>query len=61
MSKSSIVFVGNRRTILMLHDDGDVRAYRNAIDHIMRASLQPDVSARLIADLHNRMEKHGDN
>lgn len=59
--KSSIVFVGNRRTILMLHDDNDVHAYRMAIDHIIRVSLQPDVSARLIADLHNRMEKHGDN
>lgn len=45
----------------MLRDDGDVRAYRNAVDHIIRVSLQPDVSARLIADLQDRMEKHGDN
>jgi transcriptional regulator with XRE-family HTH domain len=58
---SSIVFVGNRRTILMLHDEGDVRAYQGAIDDTLKLSLPPEVSSRLIADLHNRMEKHRDN
>lgn len=56
-STASIVFVGNRRTVLMLHEDGDVNAYRWAIDQVMKVSLQPDVSANFIADLRDRMEK----
>jgi hypothetical protein len=40
----------------MLHQDSDVNAYR----HIMKVSLQPDISARLISD-RDRMENHGDN
>jgi transcriptional regulator with XRE-family HTH domain len=54
----SIVFVGNRRTVLMLHEDGDVNAYKQAVDRIMEISLPPDVSANYIADLRNRMEKN---
>lgn len=54
---ASIVFVGNRRTVLMLHEDGDVNAYEWAIDQIMKVSLPPDVSLNFIADLHKRMEK----
>jgi transcriptional regulator with XRE-family HTH domain len=54
---ASIVFVETRRSVLMLHEDGDVDAYRRAIDQIMKVSLPPDVSANFIADLRNRMEK----
>lgn len=56
-SKDSIVFVGNRRTVLMLHQDGDVNVYRWAIDQIMKVSLPPEMSLSFIADLRNRMEK----
>ncbi len=55
---TSVVFVETRRSDLMLHEDGDVRAYRWAIDQIMKVSLPPDVSVNFIADLRNRMEKH---
>jgi transcriptional regulator with XRE-family HTH domain len=55
---ASIVFVGTRRSDLMLHEKKDVDAYRWAIDRIMEVSLEPGVSANLIADLHSRMEKH---
>jgi len=55
--KGAIVFVGNRRTVLMLHEDRDMNAYKRAIDRIMSLSLQPDVSAGLIRDLIKRMEK----
>jgi transcriptional regulator with XRE-family HTH domain len=58
---ASVVFVGTRRSPLMLHESSDVTAYRQAIDFIYKLSLQPEASARLIADLHHRMENHGDN
>ncbi|MGQ0841877.1 helix-turn-helix domain-containing protein [Actinokineospora sp.] len=57
-SKSSIVFVGTRRSVLMLHEDGDVDAYKRAIDKIQKVSLRPDASVNVIAELHNRMEKY---
>jgi transcriptional regulator with XRE-family HTH domain len=56
-NKASIVFVGNRRSVLMLHEDRDVDAYKRAIDRIMAVSLQQDDSLKLIADLHKRMER----
>jgi transcriptional regulator with XRE-family HTH domain len=55
--KSSVVFVGTRRSALMLHEDGDVNAYQRAIDQILKVSLPPEDSVKLIADLHHRMEK----
>jgi transcriptional regulator with XRE-family HTH domain len=58
---TSVVVVGTRRSALMLHENNDVNAYRRAIDHIMNVTLQPDVSARLIADICRRMENQGDN
>lgn len=54
---ASIVFMGTRRSVLMLHQDGDVDAYKRAANRIMEMSLPPDVSADFIADLRNRMEK----
>lgn len=54
---ASIVFVGTRRSVLMLHEDGDVAAYRRATDQITKVSLTPDVSLDFIADLRKRMEK----
>lgn len=53
----AIVFVGIRQTVLMLHEDRDVNAYRSAVNQILRVSLPPEVSASFIADLRNRMEK----
>ncbi len=55
--KASIIFVGTRRSVLMLHQDNDVDAYKRAIDWIARISLQPDDSLKLIADLYRRMER----
>jgi transcriptional regulator with XRE-family HTH domain len=54
---ASIAFVETRRSVLMLHEKTDVDAYRWSIDRIMEKALKPDVSLKLIADLHNRMER----
>lgn len=54
---ASIVFVGNRRSVLMLHEPADVGAYKRAIDQIMRIALSPDSSANFVADLGKRLEK----
>lgn len=59
-SETSIVFVGTRRSVLMLHEDADVEAYQRAVDRILAVSLPPEHSAKLIADLRNRMEKQRD-
>jgi transcriptional regulator with XRE-family HTH domain len=56
---ASIVFVETRRSVLMLHEDADVAAYRDAIDRIIKISLHPESSAAFLADLAKRMEKHG--
>jgi hypothetical protein len=58
---ASIIFVGNRRTVLMLHEDGDVDTYKRAVNRIVEITLQPDVSLNFIADLCNRMEKRRGN
>lgn len=57
---SAIVFVGTRRSVLMLHEDRDVDAYQKAIDSIIQVSLAPDTSATFIAEVRNRMEKKQD-
>jgi transcriptional regulator with XRE-family HTH domain len=57
-SLESIVFVGNRRTVLMLHEDEDVAAYKKAIDQVMGVALPPDKSVTFIAELAHRMEKN---
>jgi transcriptional regulator with XRE-family HTH domain len=59
-ASSSIVFVGNRRSVLMLHEDRDVDAYKRAVDRINAVSLAPDSSVNLIAEVRNRMEKSSD-
>jgi transcriptional regulator with XRE-family HTH domain len=59
--KASIVFVGTRRSILMLHADDDVTAYRKAADWITSIALQPEASTKLITDLIRRTERTGDN
>ncbi|RZS41189.1 transcriptional regulator with XRE-family HTH domain [Herbihabitans rhizosphaerae] len=56
-TRSSVVFAGTRLADLMLHEDTDVAAYRRAIDKIMAIALPPESSARIIADLLDRMEK----
>lgn len=57
VKSASIVFVETRRSELMLHEDDDVNAYRRAIDRITGVAISPDASARLIADVRERMEK----
>jgi transcriptional regulator with XRE-family HTH domain len=52
-----VAFVETRRSALMLHEDGDVAAYRRAVGRITEISLQPEMSVSFIADLRNRMEK----
>lgn len=56
-NSGSIVFVGTRRSVLMLHETRDVDAYKRAIDHISAASMKPDSSVNFIADVRKRMEK----
>lgn len=56
-----VVFVDTRRSALMLHQEGDVNAYKQAVNRVTEISLPPDVSANFIADLRDRMEKHRDN
>lgn len=56
----SIAFVETRRSVLMLHEDADVEAYKRALDHVLVVSLSPDHSAKIIAELRNRMEKQRD-
>ncbi|HEU5110559.1 MAG TPA: hypothetical protein VFT95_18620, partial [Micromonosporaceae bacterium] len=53
----AIVFVSTRRSVLLLHTDADVAAYRDAADWITRVSLRPDLSSNLILDLIRRMER----
>ncbi|SDC85613.1 helix-turn-helix domain-containing protein [Actinokineospora iranica] len=54
---TSIVFMETRRSVLMLHEDYDVDAYRQAIDKIMKVSLTPVASTKFIKGFLNRMEK----
>ncbi|HWE88820.1 MAG TPA: helix-turn-helix transcriptional regulator [Pseudonocardiaceae bacterium] len=56
----SIVFVGTRRSVLMLHENDDVDAYKAAIDRIKEAALSADASVKLVADIGKRMERKGD-
>lgn len=53
---TTIVFVGNRRSVFMLHQDGDVDAYERAIDRVLRTALTPEASVNLIANVSKRME-----
>ncbi|TDP93826.1 helix-turn-helix domain-containing protein [Labedaea rhizosphaerae] len=53
----SIAFVSLLRSVLMLHEDEDVHAYKRAVDRIYPVSLPPEASARFIKDLLKRMEK----
>lgn len=54
---ADIVFVETRRSLFMLHEEGDVAAYRRAVDRIMRITLDPDSSIKFLAGLSNRLEK----
>ncbi|HEV8556190.1 MAG TPA: helix-turn-helix transcriptional regulator [Actinophytocola sp.] len=57
-SLASIVCVGNRRTVLILHEDDDVADYRSASERILGVSLPPEKSAAFIAELIHRMENY---
>ncbi len=58
--QESIVFFDTRRSVLMLHQDDDVDAYKRAVDRIVKVSLRPDISVNFIGDLRNRMENYSD-
>ncbi len=47
---SWIVFIGDRRSVQMLHQPSDVDAYRNAVDKIARISLSREASGKFLAD-----------
>lgn len=53
---SPVVHLELRKSGLILHQPDDVDAYQDAIDLVAQAALQPDTSARLIADAAHRME-----
>lgn len=48
-SQASIVFIETRRSMLMLHEDGDVDAYQRAADKIMPIALSPQASIKFLA------------
>lgn len=51
---STIVFMETRRSVLMLHEDADVGAYRRAADQILSITLSPETSMKFLA---NRLER----
>lgn len=53
---SSIVFVETRRSVLMLHQDDDIAAYRRAISLVESVAMPPATSANFIRDIRDRME-----
>lgn len=46
-----IVFLENRRSGLILHQEADVAAYREAVDFVLQVAMSPEASAELIADV----------
>jgi hypothetical protein len=56
--RASIVFMETRRSMLMLHEDSDVDAYKRAVDKITPVVLSPATSIKFLADVaHNRLER----
>ncbi|HEX5402833.1 MAG TPA: helix-turn-helix transcriptional regulator [Pseudonocardiaceae bacterium] len=56
--RGSIVFMETRRSILMMHEDEDVDAYKQAVDRVMPVVLSPATSIKFLADMaHNRLER----
>lgn len=55
--KAFIVFIETRRSVLMLHEDGDIDAYKASVDRIARTSLTPEASFALMVDMANRLER----
>lgn len=53
----TITLLETRRSMLMLHQPGDVDAYRRAADRVREIALAPEVSANYLAELAKRMEK----
>jgi transcriptional regulator with XRE-family HTH domain len=56
LKATSIVFVETRRSVLMLHQDTDVTAYRQALSRIEAVALPVEPSAHLLRDIRKRME-----
>ncbi|MFF4684423.1 helix-turn-helix domain-containing protein [Amycolatopsis sp. NPDC001319] len=46
-----IVFLENRRSGLILHQEADVTAYREAVGVVLEVAMSPEASAELIADV----------
>jgi hypothetical protein len=55
-NSSSIVFVETRRSVLMLHQDEDIAAYRRAVTLVESVAMSPETSANFIRDIRDRME-----
>lgn len=55
-NSSSIVFVETRRSVLMLHQDEDIAAYRRAVTLVESVAMSPETSANLVRDTRDRME-----
>ncbi|UVS82395.1 helix-turn-helix transcriptional regulator [Actinokineospora sp. UTMC 2448] len=54
------VFVETRRSTLWLHKEADVRAYKQAVELILRHALSPGDSMRFVAHQVRRMETRRD-
>ncbi|MGQ0838050.1 DUF5753 domain-containing protein, partial [Actinokineospora sp.] len=55
-SPTSAVFLETRRTTLWLHKADDVRAYKSAVDTLLRTAMNLDDSIRFTAAMAERME-----
>ncbi|WP_432850678.1 helix-turn-helix domain-containing protein [Amycolatopsis sp. CA-161197] len=51
----SIVFLENRRSGLILHEEGDVKAYRDAVPLVSSAALSPADSIEFVSRLREEM------
>ncbi|GAA0503321.1 hypothetical protein GCM10011581_26630 [Saccharopolyspora subtropica] len=51
------VHLENRKSGLFLHEEADIRMYRQAIEMVRKETLSPEDSAKRIADLVGRMER----
>jgi transcriptional regulator with XRE-family HTH domain len=53
---STVAFVETRRTMLYLHQESDVKAYRWAAEKILDVALDPGASLRFLVNVLKRME-----
>jgi transcriptional regulator with XRE-family HTH domain len=60
LNPTPVVFLETRRSMLLLHKDDDVNAYKHAVEMTRRVAMSPDESTRFIAELIQRMENRND-